>query len=452
MLADPVTGGRRRAIVVGAGISGLTAAFRLQQRGFDVTVLEADDVVGGRMSSVVQDGFTMNRAANILPASYTTIRQLAEDVGLGDQISRMDGAIGTLKDGRIHRLRSDHLVGDALRTDLLPWRSKLRAVRLLVDALRMRKTLSYENLGEARRFDTETAAAYFERRLDPDLGEYLVEPILRALYAAQAERLSKVDFFFAAVNFVGSGFMRYPGGIDFLVTALAERLDVRTGARASLVERDGDVVTVHWTEGAEPKREQCAACVIGVVGPAVPPLYPQLDPTQRRILQEDFEYGTTFNAHFGLTSPPAEPSLIVQVPPSEDRGLCVVTFDHNSSPALVPPGKGLLSTYWLHEWCEERLARSDEELVEEMYPSVAKVVPDVRRLTETTRVDRWRPAVMRSRPGTYAAMAEFARHIDPRSPVQLAGDYLSASSTNGCALSGERAADRLAALVTPALS
>jgi oxygen-dependent protoporphyrinogen oxidase len=156
---------------VGAGISGLTAAFRLHQRGFDVTVLEADEAIGGRMSSVVQDGFTMNRAANILPASYGTIRQLADDVGLGHEITRMDGAIGTLRDGRIRRLRSDHLVGDALRTDLLSWRSKLRAVRLLVDAIRMRKTLSYENLGEARRFDVETAAAYFERRLDPELGE-----------------------------------------------------------------------------------------------------------------------------------------------------------------------------------------------------------------------------------------------------------------------------------------
>ena len=311
----------------------------------------------------------------------------------------------------------------------------------------MRKTLSYENLGEAGRFDVETAAAYFERRLDPDLGEYLVEPILRALYTGQAERLSKVDFFFAAVNFVGSGFMRYPGGIDFLVQALAAHVDVRTHARATLVERAGAVVTVHWEEDGKRQEERCDACVVAVVGPAVPPLYPQLDPTQRRILEENFEYGTTFNAHFGLSARPAEPSLIVQVPPSEDRGLCVVTFDHNSSPALVPPGKGMLSTYWLHEWCEERLSCTDDQLIEEMYPSVAKVVPDVQRLTETTRIDRWRPAVMRSRPGTYAAMAEFARHIDPRSPVQLAGDYLSASSTNGCAVSGERAAERLAALV-----
>jgi len=75
------------------------------------------------------------------------------------------------------------------------------------------------------------------------------------------------------------------------------------------------------------------------------------------------------------------------------------------------------------------------------------VVPGVRGMVETTRIDRWRPGVLMSEPGTYVAMAEFAHRIDPRSPVQLAGDYLSASSTNGCAVSGERAAARIGALI-----
>jgi oxygen-dependent protoporphyrinogen oxidase len=136
--------------------------------------------------------------------------------------------------------------------------------------------------------------------------------------------------------------------------------------------------------------------------------------------------------------------MIVQVPASEDPGLCVVTFDHNSSPTVAPPGKGKLASYWLHSWCEARLDRSDDELVAEMLPSIDKVVPGVADMVETTRIDRWRPSVVMSRPGTYAAMNELVERIDPMSPVQLAGDYMTASSTNGCALSGELAAARLA--------
>src|SRR2546425_165477 len=175
----------RTAIVVGAGIAGLTAAFRLQQRGFEVRV---------------------------------------------------------------------------------------------VDAIKRRRSLSYENLGEAALFDTETAAAYIDRRLDPELGEYVVEPVLRALYTAEAERLSKVDFFFAALNLVGSGFLRYPGGIDFLVRALAARLDVHTGARVETVARDGREVLVRWQADGAEVEERVDACVIAVVGCAVPALYPELDP------------------------------------------------------------------------------------------------------------------------------------------------------------------------------
>jgi len=434
-----------RAIVVGAGIAGMSAAFRLHQQGFDVTVLEAEADIGGRMSSIDQDGFTMNRAANILPASYKAIRGLADDVGLGGQLGRMDGAIATLRDGRIRRLRSDHLVRDGIRTDLLSWRSKLKARRLLVDALRMRRSLSYENLGLAARFDVETAAAYCDRRLNEELREYLVDPVLRALFGADADRVSVVDFFFAAVNFIGSGFMQYPGGIDFLVRALAEHVDVRVGARATEVRHDGRTVTVQWEQAGQEHTEACAACVIAVVGPAVAPLYPQLDSTQRRILTEELDYASLFNAHLGLASVPDERALIVQVPRREDAGLCVVTFDHNSSPSLVPPGKGKLSAYWLSSWCEERFDWTDEALFEEMFPAIDKVVPGVRSMVETTRIDRWRPAVLMSRPGTYSAVAELVRCIDPESPVQLAGDYLSASSTNGCAVSGELAAARLVA-------
>ncbi|WP_419851183.1 protoporphyrinogen/coproporphyrinogen oxidase [Candidatus Poriferisocius sp.] len=431
------------AIIIGAGITGLSAGFRLHEAGWRVTVLEAGDHVGGRMSSVEVDGFICNRAANILPGSYDAIRQLAADVGIGDQLGVTDGIIATLRDGHVHRLRSDKLVRDVLRTRLVPWRTKVRAIPILIDALRMRGSLSYENLGSAADFDVETVAEYCARRLTPELREYVVEPVVRALFVSEAERLSVVDFFFAAVNFIGSGFMQYPGGIGFLAEALAATLNVRLECRVENVSRTGEGAQVTWEHNGTQEVAVADAAVIATVGAVVPELYPDLDPRASEILRRDLEYASVFNAHFGLDGRPEEPASIIQVPRAEDEALCVVTLDHNASPSIVPPGKGKLATYWHHHWCSSRMDREDGDLLAEMLPSVRKVVPDVEALTVTSRIDRWPRGVVRSRPGTYALMRELGSRIDARSPIQLAGDYFSASSTNGCAVSGKLAAERL---------
>jgi oxygen-dependent protoporphyrinogen oxidase len=345
-------------------------------------------------------------------------------------------------------MRSDGMMVDGFKTRLISFKSKLLMTKMLLDGLAMKKSLSYYNLGSAAAFDTETAAEYCDRCANEELKEYIVEPAVRALYTATASRVSKVDFFYALVNFTGTGFMQYTGGIDFLVQALARHLDITLKARVTHVEQKGQQVDVSWEQDDGVRcAERCDACVITLTGKEVPGIYPQINPTQKDILLNQFDYCTTFNAHLGLDYRPDEPSFLVQVPPSEDEGLCAVTFDHNSSPQLVPPGKGMLSSYWVHPWCEKRYHLSDEKLLEEMYPAFEKVVPGVRKHVKVAHIDRWRPAVLMSKPGTYHAMAEFNRHLDSTLPIQLAGDYFCASSCNASALSGEMAAQRLSKTV-----
>lgn len=431
-----------RAVVVGGGIAGLTAAFRLRQRGFAVTVLEAAPEVGGKMSSLRRDGFTVNRAANILPSSYAALRALAGEVGPGGALGEIAPVLGVPRDGTLHRMRASGLsmLLDGAGTGLLSWRSKLRLRNLMVDALRIRGSLSYADLGRAAPFDTETVAGYCERRLDPDIRTYLVEPIVRALYTSNAEDVSVVDFFFAALNFVGCGLLRYPGGIDFLCRELASHLDVRTGTRAVRVEEDDREVTVELADGSV---ERAAACVVAVSGAHVPDLVPGLDPVVREILAEQLRYCVTVAAHVALDFRPDETAQILPIPRTEHPDLCVVTHDHNSSPDAVPAGKGLVSSYWLHEWGTARAGRGDDELLAEMVPVLDRFVPGLADGMLFAQVDRWDPAVVRSRPGWYAQVARLGARLGDARRVQLAGDYLSASSTNACAVSGELAAQRV---------
>ncbi len=68
-------------VVIGAGLSGLTAAHRLAQAGADVTVLEASDRVGGRVWTRHADGRPWEAGGEAIDATNAHLRGLADEVG-----------------------------------------------------------------------------------------------------------------------------------------------------------------------------------------------------------------------------------------------------------------------------------------------------------------------------------------------------------------------------------
>lgn len=74
----------RRAVVVGAGLAGLTAAFELDRNGWDVTVLEARDRVGGRTwSRQLANGVPVEMGAEFVLPGNTEVVSLAAELGVG---------------------------------------------------------------------------------------------------------------------------------------------------------------------------------------------------------------------------------------------------------------------------------------------------------------------------------------------------------------------------------
>ena len=64
-----------KAIVVGAGLAGLTCAKVLRERGAEVAVFEASDSVGGRVRTDEQDGFLLDRGFQVYFTSYPVARR-----------------------------------------------------------------------------------------------------------------------------------------------------------------------------------------------------------------------------------------------------------------------------------------------------------------------------------------------------------------------------------------
>jgi oxygen-dependent protoporphyrinogen oxidase len=72
--------------IIGAGVAGLTVAYRRQLRGDHVTVLEASSRVGGQLHSEHTDGFLVEQGAEGFVAGSQAVAELARSLGIEDRI------------------------------------------------------------------------------------------------------------------------------------------------------------------------------------------------------------------------------------------------------------------------------------------------------------------------------------------------------------------------------
>lgn len=167
-----------RVAVIGAGITGLTAAWKLRQAGLEPIVLEAGQRVGGVIGSHREGGWLHELGPNSLLETSPDVAEFVEAVGLGER--RVYGSPEANKRYIVRGGRPVALPGSALgflRTPLFSWRAKLA---LLGEPFRAKAPADAE----------ESVADFVLRRLGRDFLDYAINPFVGGVYAGDPRKLS----------------------------------------------------------------------------------------------------------------------------------------------------------------------------------------------------------------------------------------------------------------------
>lgn len=220
--------------IIGAGATGLTAAYDAVKAGHQVTVLEAADELGGLAASIPVGGTPLERYYHHIFRSDREMITLIEELGLGSELRFHKPTTGVLRDGQLH-----------------PFSTPLEMLRFpsfsLLDGVRFgASSAALKIVRNGERFNDRTALSWLRRWAGRGATESVWEPLLRGKFGDRADEVS-MAWLWARVHCrtFELGYMH--GGFERVYVALRDAVSARGGK----VEFGKQVETIRQPEGAE---------------------------------------------------------------------------------------------------------------------------------------------------------------------------------------------------------
>jgi len=172
-------GAAKHAVVVGAGIAGLTAGYDLKKAGYRVTVVEAKDIPGGRMAEKMEGSFMKYTGATGLFRFYADMWDVIAELGLSERLMpypKMGSGIANNTE-ETYDLDFNQTIG-MLKHPALSVGSRLRLASLIPDFVRARRLVNPCLIHTAADFDDESMAEYLTRKVGADFLENVVAVVI----------------------------------------------------------------------------------------------------------------------------------------------------------------------------------------------------------------------------------------------------------------------------------
>lgn len=433
----------KKIIIVGTGICGLTAAYRLRQQGFDTVLLERAERFGGRTKTDYHDGWVDDLGGSLLATTYVDALRLAEEVGLKPKFEDFGGAMQIYVDGVFYDLDMGNPVKAVMNMPFMSWGSKLSLIRFVPTLLKYWNRINLYNLSGLADLDTESAESYCLKRVTPEAYDRLLNPLTRAMFGHDCNEISIVELLWMIKTYGTAGAVGFQGGMNTFTSALAKGQTILTGHEVQRVEEtaDGVVVTARTSQG-EVKLD-ADYCAIAADGKDMQRIYGHALTARQNHFLDHLDYNPLSMVFFKFDIRPQGVGAIVEIPRSEDPDLAALAWYDLWGQTKAPAGQSALIVLGMNSWQYRMYEKPVEERIADARRYVEKYYPHLVPHIVSAGVTPWPRGTTVGRVGNYRRLRDFVADIKPQSRVQYGGDYFAQSSIGTAAATGEDLARRM---------
>ena len=459
---------RRKVVVVGGGITGLTAAFYLQQKAklnnlpIDVVLIEASLRLGGKIQTLRKDGFIIERGPESFFDQSGSVRKLANYLGIQHEMVHHNiGQTYVAVGGDLYPIPSNLLFGGSpvvssfLTTGLISLSGKIRAAGDLV----LPKSLAH---------DDEPIGDFFRRRFGKEVVENLVEPLLAGTFAGDIDHLSIQSMFpqifqlgkehrslllglkksemgmYSSDDGEPAFYETFRNGLETLVEVLEEQLTpskILKGVKVESIEKLPDDTMRIQLNNIEPI--QADAIIMTIPFNTAKSVFKEIDVMQNVPNMSFATIATVTMAFEEGYIEKYKDAMNFFVSRNSDFSITSCTLSNHKWNNVAPKGYDLLRVY---------IGRvGDEAIVELSDTEIEKIVrQDLERalgLHEAplfTVVTRWKQSMPQYTVGHVSRLQSVRQELEKEFPlVQLAGSSYEGISVPDCIAQGKQAAVKL---------
>lgn len=220
---------KKQIAIIGAGYTGLTAAYELLKKGFEVTIYERSEFVGGLASDFTIEGEHLEKAYHHLFRTDTDIISLVDELGLHDKLEWHNSSVSIYLNEKVWPFMTP---GDLLNFKPISLFARLRAG---ITALLLQKYPNYKP------FLKQTAYSWMKQYAGNEVINAIWGPLLKGKFHQYYDKVS-MAWLWARIHTRANSKnpgesqekLGYPnGGFDVITKALV----------AQIMEMGGSIVT-----------------------------------------------------------------------------------------------------------------------------------------------------------------------------------------------------------------